>query len=424
MRASSHTRALAAVLRTLAVLIWLPAFADAQTFGVSPPMSYGAPNALRDACLNPTLWPTGWARADFFGAVIWNFPLMTAEDKAQCFANLRSAGKQLVLQVGVLKGHCTTAQACWDSQKTWLEDIFALGASIDYLELDEPLSAGIGDYWYAVEQTAEFVRLARQTYENVKIILIERYPAQPYTTLIDFFRDVNSQVANLTGWGIQYAEIDHDWNAGWGLYGVKAIQDSVRANGMQFSVIFWGPEAQGPWYNGVMHQGEIYRDYGLPIGLNPDLYMLEHWILTPIDTIPEPWWGWGRTFTNSARDFGNTFLPLPTSTFGLRPDEWLGPDQSRTSVDGRFALVYQLDGNLVLYYLGWPVWASNTCGTSPGVTYMQADGNLVVYDATWTPVWASNTAGWPGAFLVVQSDGNLVIYHGYFPKWASGTAWF
>jgi hypothetical protein len=40
---------------------------------------------------------------------------------------------------------------------------------------------------------------------------------------------------------------------------------------------------------------------------------------------------------------------------------------------------------------------------------MQADGNLVVYEAAGTPVWASGTAGHPGASLRVGDDGNMAV---------------
>ena len=52
---------------------------------------------------------------------------------------------------------------------------------------------------------------------------------------------------------------------------------------------------------------------------------------------------------------------------------------------------------------------------------MQGDGNLVLY---WEgrPLWASNTAKHPGAFLAMQADGDLVIYQANRPIWSSGTA--
>lgn len=90
----------------------------------------------------------------------------------------------------------------------------------------------------------------------------------------------------------------------------------------------------------------------------------------------------------------------------------LTPGQSLTSSDGRFRLVYQGDGNLVLYdeALKTPVWWSATSGRSAGMVGMQGDGNLVIYDASITPLWMSGTAANASARLVLQSDGNLVVY--------------
>lgn len=108
----------------------------------------------------------------------------------------------------------------------------------------------------------------------------------------------------------------------------------------------------------------------------------------------------------------------------LVADEALWPGDSLRSADGRFLLVYQTDGNLVLYDdQGVPIWASDTGGTSTGVAVMQSDGNFVIYDASNVPIWASGDSyGHPGAYLILQSDGNLVIYDvDGSPLWATGT---
>lgn len=91
------------------------------------------------------------------------------------------------------------------------------------------------------------------------------------------------------------------------------------------------------------------------------------------------------------------------------------------SCDGRFDLVMQADGNLVLYYFGTPLWSSNTYGTGARWAIMQTDGNFVLYTDGGGPVWSTNSAGYPGAFFAAQDDGNLVVYDGSFPLWDSGT---
>jgi pimeloyl-ACP methyl ester carboxylesterase len=115
--------------------------------------------------------------------------------------------------------------------------------------------------------------------------------------------------------------------------------------------------------------------------------------------------------------------PPPGGSDTLSNDQFLSPEQSITSADGRFRLTYQGDGNLVLYrWDGVPLWHTHTYGTSAGRATMQVDGNLVVYDANGTPLWWSGTHGFNGSRVVMHNDGNLVIYT---PEgsaiWASGT---
>ncbi len=98
-----------------------------------------------------------------------------------------------------------------------------------------------------------------------------------------------------------------------------------------------------------------------------------------------------------------------TTTVLLASRNSLAPDASRRSTDGRFNLIYQLDGNLVLYGPSGPLWASNTGGRSLGTTAMQGDGNLVVYDRDNVPVFNTGTHGNPGAQLHIDSTGTLFI---------------
>jgi hypothetical protein len=96
----------------------------------------------------------------------------------------------------------------------------------------------------------------------------------------------------------------------------------------------------------------------------------------------------------------------------LQPDESLRPDEAVSSLNGRYALTYQSDGNLVLYRNrdGAPLWHSGTNGKPGAVCTMQSDGNLVVYDRAGKALWASGTPNNPGSRLVVQDDGNAIIY--------------
>lgn len=102
----------------------------------------------------------------------------------------------------------------------------------------------------------------------------------------------------------------------------------------------------------------------------------------------------------------------------LQPNEFLTANQALFSPNQRWELIYQGDGNLVLYNRNATAvheprgakWNSKTCGTSPGRCVMQTDGNLVIYDATGVARWDSKTYGNPNAWLNLQDDGNLVVY--------------
>lgn len=83
------------------------------------------------------------------------------------------------------------------------------------------------------------------------------------------------------------------------------------------------------------------------------------------------------------------------------------------SANKKYQLVYQTDGNLVLYELApskKALWATGTSGASPGKVVMQPDGNLVVYKADGGAAWSSKTNGNAGAVLSLQDDNNLVVY--------------
>lgn len=102
---------------------------------------------------------------------------------------------------------------------------------------------------------------------------------------------------------------------------------------------------------------------------------------------------------------------MPSS---LTTNQALGVGQSLVSPNGRFDLILQSDGNLVLYGPGSaPLWSSNTHGKyAVQDVIMQSDGNLVMYDNSGHALWNSGSAR-PDAispFVQIQDDGNLVVY--------------
>jgi hypothetical protein len=114
---------------------------------------------------------------------------------------------------------------------------------------------------------------------------------------------------------------------------------------------------------------------------------------------------------NGARSiYGGTALTTARTSDVLQAGSRLAAGQSLVSPNARYRLLYQTDGNLVLYddVERTPAWASHTGATPPGSTWLQGDGNLVIYDGQGVVRWASGTTG--ASRLVVQNDGNLVLY--------------
>jgi hypothetical protein len=103
--------------------------------------------------------------------------------------------------------------------------------------------------------------------------------------------------------------------------------------------------------------------------------------------------------------------------------EYLFPGQTLVAPSCYYKLVFQADGNLVLYtHSNSAVWWSGTQNEGAGYATMQTDGNLVVYRWDGTALWSTGTWGNPYAVTYLQNDGNLVVYKGSAALWASNTA--
>jgi hypothetical protein len=95
----------------------------------------------------------------------------------------------------------------------------------------------------------------------------------------------------------------------------------------------------------------------------------------------------------------------------LLANQSLAPGQFLQSQNGSFQLVYQADGNLVVYRIanGQPIWESKSEIAPPGVAIMQSDGNFVLCKAAGAdPYWATGTNR-PGSLLKLVDDGTVVV---------------
>lgn len=106
----------------------------------------------------------------------------------------------------------------------------------------------------------------------------------------------------------------------------------------------------------------------------------------------------------------------------LQPGQQLAQGGLIRSDDGRFILVLQGDGNLVLYYYNVALWNTGTYG-NPSINraIMQTDGNFALYDASNVLRWSSGTGTYPGSYVILQDDGNLVVYQNTTARWNSNT---
>ncbi len=136
---------------------------------------------------------------------------------------------------------------------------------------------------------------------------------------------------------------------------------------------------------------------------------------------------------------------LPQGVF--KPNTSFAKGQRYYSEDNRYCLVFQDDGNLVIYKFASArkysaIWSSGTNGIAMKKCIFQEDGNLVLYDYTGKARWAANGGTVDGGgsgkgdkfypkgpdshWLTIQNDGNLVIYVGKYrtnsaPRWSSGS---
>ncbi|GBD86236.1 D-mannose binding lectin [bacterium BMS3Abin03] len=96
----------------------------------------------------------------------------------------------------------------------------------------------------------------------------------------------------------------------------------------------------------------------------------------------------------------------------LESNYYLPPGTQLVSPNGEYTLIYQDDGNLVLYRKDKKViWASNTDNTGkPGMASMDSDGNFVVYNADEEVVWASETGNnGPNCIVELNDNGEFEV---------------
>lgn len=118
----------------------------------------------------------------------------------------------------------------------------------------------------------------------------------------------------------------------------------------------------------------------------------------------------------------DTGAPLGAGrTDTLRRGQEMRRGQQLISKNGRAKLIFQTDGNLVLYGDGRRLWDAGSTGRGTMVA-LQTDGSLVVYQGG-TAIWNENHPD--SDILAVQDDGNMVLYNrARRPLWSTTTNGF
>jgi surface antigen len=131
----------------------------------------------------------------------------------------------------------------------------------------------------------------------------------------------------------------------------------------------------------------------------------------------------GATYSTAPGNYNTFALLTYANSDHLGVYGTLSQNQYLLSNDGRYALLMQSDGNLVLYGPGFHVlWTSGTAGQGPSFLTLQPDGNLVLYNAAGAAIWNSKTSGAIGPqSFVMQSDGNAVLYASSVSVFNTGT---
>lgn len=144
-----------------------------------------------------------------------------------------------------------------------------------------------------------------------------------------------------------------------------------------------------------------------------------------------PWRSFGYPAFSSLEQDMSRLLKIFALTLGLLavmeksnasylyPNSTLYANQRITSEQGKYSLVMQGDGHLVMYRADGSVrWSA---GASGWYSIMQGDGNFVLYNSAYQPMFSTGTYGNPNALLHIQDDGNLVVYSSdWRPLWWIG----
>lgn len=107
---------------------------------------------------------------------------------------------------------------------------------------------------------------------------------------------------------------------------------------------------------------------------------------------------------------GGVDAAIPTCGI-IPPGKTLVIDDEVKSCSGKYFVIFQGDGNFVLYGkgAGSALWATETYEKGADHVVMRESGEFVVLTGSDKPVFTTNTAAFPGSYFEVQDDGHVRV---------------
>ncbi len=281
----------------------------------------GPPNAdeLRDLFENESAWAD---TRRFVKSLVYadhDFKKLEDGELRFIFSRMREWGLSLELEVGAVKEWGVTARDTFKWEVEHWDRVVRLGGVISAISMDEPLVAATlllhRSYEYGLEQTLDFISLARSRLPGVVLGEVEPYPHFTQKVHQRWIDDLQRGLKALGQTGLDFYRIDPDWSAYVGNAGfwpgVRTVEDYCRSQNLPFSLIYWAADyprtardhlaTDQTWYSGVMYEGRAYAE----AGGRPDQYVISSWVSAPSTAVPD---GGDFTFTRSVRDFARQFV--------------------------------------------------------------------------------------------------------------------
>ena len=313
---------------SLLVALFLSAYLFAQTTSAKPAVWMNVPSQENGKCFrelfqHPDEWKQTRSMIDVFLYADHNLDRsFTDEELGAWLPMLNQWGIKLGLEVGAIKEWGLTGEKAFAKNCPKWERFERLGGKIYAVAMDEPLcfvrnraKVKLSDD-YAVQETANFIALARKKFPDMLIGDIETYPSIPVPDHIWWIETLQKRLADMGVRGLDFYRLDVNWAAfpaskksSWS--DVKKLELYCRERNLPFSMIYWASDYpalrkkeladDSTWYKSIMKQGAEYA----AVGGEPDEYVIESWVQAPSRAVPETdeW-----TFTRSVRDFCEKFV--------------------------------------------------------------------------------------------------------------------